>query len=114
VNERLITSKPKLLPSQGGEILNHTFRIKTIGIILAGLIALLALMTVAMSPSAFGDEDRVITLERDTGYSDEGIRLKITIYEGQEDGEAESSEIEDTHCEYRQTGSFFTPCLEEI
>ena len=92
----------------------HTLRLKTIGIILVGLVALLALMAVAMSPSAFGDEDRVITLEQDTGYNDEGIRLKITVYEGQGDYEAESSEIAVTHCEYRQIGSFFTPCLEVI
>jgi len=94
--------------------LNQTLRLKTIGIILVGLSALLALMAVAMSPSAYGDEDRVITLEQDTGYIEEGIRLKMTVYEGQGLDEAESSEIEVTHCEYRQIGSFFTPCLEEI
>lgn len=94
--------------------MNQTFRLNTIGIILVGIIAVLALMTVAMSPSANGDGDRVITLEQDTGYSGEGIRLKVTEYNSQEDGETASSVIPASHCEYRQSGSFFTPCLEEI
>ncbi len=84
------------------------------GIILVGLIALLALMTVAMSPSAYGDEERVITLEQDTGYNGEGIRLKMTVYEDQEHDEFESGETAFTHCDYRQSGSFFAPYLEEI
>ena len=94
--------------------MDQQLRIRTIGIILAGLVALLALMVVAMSPSAVGDEDRTITLEQDTAYSDEGIRLKITVYEDQGQDYDGPDEIGITHREYRYTGTFLTPSLEEI
>ena len=79
-----------------------------------GLVALLALMAVAMSPPANGDDDRVITLEQDKGYTGEGIRLKITVQEEQGQNEAGPSEFAQSHYEYRYIGSFFSPCLEEI
>lgn len=86
----------------------------TIGIILVGLSAILALMVVAMSPYGYGDDDQVITLEKDTCFNDEGVRLKVTVFGDQGEPNAELDEIAVTHYEYRQAGSFFTPALEEI
>ena len=94
--------------------MKHTQQLKTIGIILVGLSAILALMAVAMGPSAFGDEDRFITLEQDTGYDGDGIRIVVTESERPDHCEIDSGERGVSHTEYRQSGSFFTPYLVEI
>ena len=94
--------------------MNHTLRIKNIGIILVGLVALLSLMTIAMSPSVFADGDHVITLEQDEHYTNSGVHIQIKVYDWERDEEPAARGAVVTSCEYRLSGNFFEPSLEKV
>lgn len=94
--------------------MERNMRIKLIGFTLAGLVALLALMAIAMTPSAYGDEGRFITLDQDSGYTGDSVHFQVRVYEWTSDDGPETAETVISVEEYRQSGSFLSPGLETV